>query len=506
MITLITNGAPTHEYGVKSLAGYLQANDIPVRVVYMNYCAVLHKQLQKQILDIVRDSDLVGFSLMTKDVGLFMPVIRNIRLKLKIPLVFGGVHPTALPKESLKFCDYVCIGEGEEPLKQLYSAIKVGVSLSEIPNLVYKSHDGAIVTNPVTYFVPDMDKLPYPDYKFETSYYYNQIRIEKITSEVRSNCFDSFYFYSQRGCKLACAYCSNSIYSKIAKDADEKWCRMASAVRVIDELKLHLEHFPNVKNITFNDDDFLARNIEEIKAITGFVKKELKVTFSINGIPAFVTEEKIKLLVENGLKGIAFGVQSGSPRILKNIYKRPVTPERVLQAANVVSRFYQQGLRSDYGFILDNPYELEDEWLQTLSLIRSLPKPRSVSLYSLQFFPGTALTNQAIQDMTIANEQFEDYGKDYRADIAYSFKNTVYFLYSYFDIPNFFSMILLSKLVLYSSICAPIRFVFAYPFGYLVRMSGKVALANREVFLPIKILKRNWVLRTIKYRFLEVIR
>lgn len=500
MITLITDGAPTHEYGVKSLVGYLQANDVPVKAIYMNYCRILHKRLKEQILDIAKGSKLVGFSLMSKDVSIFMPVIHDIRYKLKIPVVLGGVHPTALPKETLGFSDYVCIGEGEEPLKQLYFAIqKEGSSLNDIPNIAYKEKGGEIFVNRVEYFVNDMDELPYPDYRFETSYYHNHIRIEKITPDVRSNAFDSFYFYSQRGCKLACAYCSNSIYSKMARDSGKRWYRMASVKRVINELKVHLQNFPRVKFLTFNDDDFMARDIGELRGITCFVKNELKLPFSVNGIPKYATDEKIKLLVDNGLRVIAFGVQSGSPRVLRDIYRRPVTREDVLQAANVVSKYQKRGLSADYGFILDNPYEKNGEWLETLSMIRALPKPRTISLYSLEFFPGTVLTNQAVKEAVIDNPRLSDYNKDYRSDIEYSFKNTIFFLYSYFDVPEWLDSFLSSKFMMRSKAGAPFRFIMVYPLGYLIRMSKRVASANRETFFLIKILKKIWVVKTIKH-------
>ena len=31
--------------------------------------------------------------------------------------MLGGIHSTALPKESLKIADIICVGEGEETFK-----------------------------------------------------------------------------------------------------------------------------------------------------------------------------------------------------------------------------------------------------------------------------------------------------------------------------------------------------------------------------------------------------
>ena len=135
MLTLITNGHPLHEIGVKSLAGYMQFHGIPVQVIYMSYCRILHKRLRHQILEIAGNSKLVGLSLMTKDVGLFKPLINDIRQKIQVPVVIGGIHPTAMPEESLEFSDFVCVGEGEEPIRQLYSTVSGKSSDYTIPNI-----------------------------------------------------------------------------------------------------------------------------------------------------------------------------------------------------------------------------------------------------------------------------------------------------------------------------------------------------------------------------------
>ncbi len=402
MITLITNSNPLQEIGIKSLKAYVEHFNIPARVIYLNKCSCLSASVIERVIEISRGSKLIGFSLMSKDWDICLPIIREINTRLKIPIILGGIHPTALPEESLQHADFVCVGEGEEPLRRLYeSIINKKIDLN-IPN-IFQKQNGKIKRPSEYFFAESLDNLPFPDYRLKNSYLFIRghneiIKIPEEALKKRKFFGNSFLFYGQRGCNFSCTYCSNSLYHKLARDSKHKWHRLASPQRIKKELKTHLANLPFVNHIAINDDNFLVRNAEEIKNIASFINKDLGLTFTINATPPFVTEEKISLLVNYGLRGISFGVQSGSERILKKIYKRFVTNEQVIKAANIVSSFKDRGLKADYGFILDNPYEDNNDWRDSLKLWLSLPQPKTLSLYTLEFFPGTAIAERALKD------------------------------------------------------------------------------------------------------------
>ena len=434
MLTLITNGHPLIEIGVKILVGYLNDNNIETCSIFLDEIKDISPTLLKQIIEIASASELIGFSLMSKDVAVLYPIIESIKA-LKVPIVLGGIHATALPEESLDIADYVCVGEGELPITQLYNCLLEKKSPVNIPNIGFKEK-GVKRVNPSTYFVADLDQAPYPDYNFLNSYIYSHteqqlIKIPSDSTE-KHQLFktEALLFYSQRGCPNACTYCSNSLYHDLAKKGKQKWYRYASAQRVISELRAHMKSLPFIKHIAINDDDFIARDIDGITEITNFIKRELGVSFTINGIPNQVTEEKVQIMVNNGLKKISFGVQSGSKRIISRIYHRPQTNAQVIEAANICHKFINQGLAADYGFITDNPYETNEDIRESLKLIMALPKSRGISLYSLAFFPGTKLAQKAIQDNLISNSKM-DFNKLYQADFSFTYVNCLFFMVSY---------------------------------------------------------------------------
>jgi radical SAM superfamily enzyme YgiQ (UPF0313 family) len=64
------------------------------------------------------DVDLVGISAMTTQAPRAYALADAYRA-LGIPVVMGGIHPSALPEEALAHCDAVCIGDAEATLPHL---------------------------------------------------------------------------------------------------------------------------------------------------------------------------------------------------------------------------------------------------------------------------------------------------------------------------------------------------------------------------------------------------
>ena len=446
-ITLISNGYPLNEISVKSLVGYLEAKGVPCRAVYLRAAAQLTEAQRQKVIDLCEGSTVVGFSLMSKDVRTCLPLTAELKAR-GIPVILGGVHATAMPAETLRQCDFACVGEGELPLYLLYTYLRnSNTAYSEIPNLAYAVNGQPLLPRRF-HSEPSLDLLPFPDYEFRDAHMLcgdGQIRQVPATPEERRRFFgmSSFLFYSQRGCPFSCTYCSNSLYHAIARQTAVPWYRRTSPARVKEELRHHLKFLVVRDAISINDDDFVCRPIEEIDEISGFIRHELGLRFSINATPAGVTREKMAVMAKNGLMQIAMGVQTGSTRVLKGVYKRHVYAEQVLKAANIISEFYKDGVVADYGFILENPYEMPEDYRDTIKLFLALPRPFNVSLYSLAFFPGTVLTQRALAENVIKPEDIA-LDKDYRESIRPSFVHMILEAHYHLKVPDEINAILLS--------------------------------------------------------------
>jgi hypothetical protein len=118
-----------------------------------------------------------------------------------------------------------------------------------------------------------------------------------------------------------------------------------------------------------------------------------------------VDEQKVTLMKDAGLWCATMGIQSGSERIRKECYERETPNEMVIRAAEI---FAKHGVRRNFDFIGDNPYENDQDRYATMELLARLPKPFYFNFFSLTYFPGVELTDRCLRDGHIQPDDLED--------------------------------------------------------------------------------------------------
>ncbi len=58
----------------------------------------------------------------------------------------GGTHPSEMPEDTLRFCDFVVRKEGDVTVIDLLDALQTGRDLSTVQGISYKK-DGKIIHN-----------------------------------------------------------------------------------------------------------------------------------------------------------------------------------------------------------------------------------------------------------------------------------------------------------------------------------------------------------------------
>lgn len=489
-MTIVTNSAPFSEISSKTLSSYLNFNGVDCKIIYLNniFEDVLDERIKAQILQSVGEDKLIGMSLMTKDYYLFKDLTWYLKSYLDIPIVWGGIHPSVLPEESLRCCDYVCIGEGEQPLLKLYKSIVSSVGLKSIPNIAYKNGKNNNVVYPKSaYIVKDLNKLFPPDYKFKNDLLLvnnKLIKIIGLNNKERSKLLGRvFLFYSQRGCPFSCTYCSNNFLRKNAQKYSLQYHRKMDVGKAIKQLTAYKKRHPFINRFIINDDDFLARSEEEIKIFSKKYKEKIGLPFWVNAIPSFVTDPKIKSLIDAGLSQISMGVQTGSERILKEVYKRHLYPKEIVKSSRIINK-YKKRLGVSYDLIVDNPYENENDILKTVKLLNKLPKPYDLQIHSLVFFPGTELYQKAVKDGLIINRDEQIYRKRYQTDIGSSYLNFVLMLNSLVNLPKWVNNFLSSSFMRKNILLKPLRFGLLKSVKVLIILKGfKSLLSNPQLFI-----------------------
>lgn len=322
------------------------------------------------------------------------------RLKKQgIFVLWGGIHPTTMPEQSVQHCDAICIGAGEEPLIELIRRREIGQPIRDILNLWVRDN-GEVVRNPVRPLASDLEQRPLPYWGEEDCYFLEGGRV-----------FDHWPWGQRKrypimtslGCPFACTYCCNSAIHRLYRGKG-KYVRRRSVSSVIQELVLARDRFPYLELIDFYDDVFTfdRRWLEEF---CGRYEQAVALPFFCYTHPNVVDEGVFRRLKKAGLRSVAMGIQSGAPHIRKDYLKRSGhTNEDIVRAARL---FHELRLQTAFDVLLDNPFEGQSEKRQTLELLLQLPPPFELHQHSLTFFPNTEITVMALARDYVSEEDIE---------------------------------------------------------------------------------------------------
>ena len=340
--------------------------------------------------------DLVGISIMSNEFFRACQFAKEFKARFgHIPLVFGGIHATIAPEECLAICDIAVRGEGEHIFLELIRCIGENIDYSNISGICIK-HGDKIISNPPWPLEKNIDSFPFPKHLPNDMYCVSKGAVVLVDRQV----FTTISRYSgtfpniitTRGCPFSCAYCCNSALKKFY---DHYPVRKRSVDSVIAEIaEIYKEH-QNCITLNIQDDCFLTYSTDWIREFSDKYMRLSTIPFVIRTTPRHINLENLALLKSAGMMMVMMGLQSGSDRINRDIFKRSISKESFLKAANIV---HDLGVAAYYDVILDNPYEVEADTLQTLDVLLQIPKPFQLVMFSLCFYQGTELHAKAIAE------------------------------------------------------------------------------------------------------------
>ena len=281
--------------------------------------------------------------------------------------VIGGIHATAIPQEALRFADTVVIGEGEKAFLEIIKNPQKGIMQGEP--------------------LDNLDELPIPAWHLINMEYYCT-RNEGILSFAMNSRIGCLL--TSRGCPYKCTYCYNSFRkSKI---------RYSSPEKVIEEIK-HLITNYKVNVICFLEDNFFVNKVR-LKKICKLIKKNnLKFIWSANGRVDNVDEKILKIVHEAGCVQIAFGMESGSQRIL-DILKKGTTIEHAKHAIEICDK---EGIIISASFMFNTPTETIEDIMMTVNFIKDNNIDGPIGFCITIPFPGTEIWNWCWEKKKIPN-------------------------------------------------------------------------------------------------------
>jgi len=403
-ITLICADDDIWAAGMRSISSALRSAGHETRMIFAGSLKVsLDRPTINRVASLARESDIIGISSMSRASERAKTLIAGLKPLRKL-IVWGGMHPTIFPEDCAPHADLVCRGEGEEFMLDLVERLAAGRGFADIPNgACWKA--GQLQLNDVRMPVPDLDRLPFPDFSFEKEYILDGTGCLQPNARMREASLVSFS--GSRGCVNNCHYCSNSQLKSLYKGKG-RFARKMSVTAFIEAARECRRLFPRAKYIYFTDEDFFARPVEEIREFAEAYPARGGLPFECMASPRQITEEKMELLAKAGMWRIDVGVESGSDETKRHVFNRTGDNETVARAAAAIRKHPR--VVAWYFFIIGNPYEKRRDLLDTIGLLRRLPPPFFMRAYNLIFIPGTQLFRRACQDGIISG--IEDSGHE----------------------------------------------------------------------------------------------
>ncbi len=268
------------------------------------------------------------------------------------PIVWGGVHPTLLPEQTVasEYVDIAVRGEGEPVIGELADRLSAGESLEGLNGVTYKS-EGKIRSNPDAPMA-ELDDIP-------VDLPYDLLSMDKYPAVKAGR----FHIQTSRGCPHACGFCYNSVFNK------RKW-RGKNPKRVLDEIEYILKKFPNTKWIDPIDDNFFVDQ-KRVEAICeGMIKRGFDVSWRANCRFDYLSQyskDFIELLAKSGCVELDFGGETGSSRLLSFMEKQ-ITPDQMLHSVENLGK-WGPTIEPYVSWMTGLPSETEDDLKETFNLM-----------------------------------------------------------------------------------------------------------------------------------------
>ncbi|MBC8461846.1 MAG: radical SAM protein [Deltaproteobacteria bacterium] len=355
------------------------------------------------LVDFIKEAHplAVGFSVMSPFNVVARTLTSEIRRRINVPIIWGGVHPTVCPEECIDFADICCMGDGEVPLLRILDSLSESGKIDLTASNCWIRNNGKVLRNPIRYVCTDLDGLPYADLSGRGKYFIDDNRIMKedpyVTYILTRNKYD---FKAFRGCPFTCTYCGNKAIWDVYKEAGN-YIRKRSVDNVIGELKEAVKRFPNINKFHSYDEVF-TMDRKYVKDFSEKYEAVFNLPFSCDTHLKVLTGETVYSLAQAGLKEVSVGIEAFSETVRASVYNRKMSNQEIIKQARMLCEY---GVRVDYDFIYDNPLETESDIAECFwDLIIQLPRPCKFNNYSLSHLPKTELTQRFLDQGLIKKE------------------------------------------------------------------------------------------------------
>ncbi|MFC2135784.1 B12-binding domain-containing radical SAM protein [Bacteroidota bacterium] len=359
-----------------------------------NYKKRLSEVMEKKSVLFVGTSAMTG-----PQISHALQISRFVKENFKVPVVWGGIHASSFPEQTLenKLIDIILMGDAEITAVNLAEALTEKKPLKNLKGIGFKEKNKIIINKP-----DSTTKL-----KVVPKFSWNLIDVNKYM-EFNLIGKRTISMFTSRGCPLNCSFCYAPLFHK------HKWIAQ-KAEDIIEEID-YLKSKYDFDGLFFNDDNFLV-DFKRAKKIGSELKKR-GITYGISLTVSRFNEDIAKFLGENNCERIDFGGESGSQKILDEVSKKQ-TPEEIIKVVKLAKKY---GINACISFVIGHPKETNKDLNATLDLIDELlkinPNLTVNSLKILTPYPGSKFFFEAQKYGFKPPEKLEDWAEFYWENVT----------------------------------------------------------------------------------------
>ncbi len=261
--------------------------------------------------------------------------------------------------------------EYEVVTPHIISSIASGTDLGGISGIAYRSDRRINATNDAAP-LDDYDSLPLPAYDLLPSlepYFVTAPAGKPFT-----------ILYTSKGCPFRCSFCTV---------AGTAW-KPRSADRIVEEMRYLKERY-HLRTASFFDETFTLDRKRVARVCEALMTEELEINWYCNTRAHLVDREMLALMKRAGCRGISYGIESGSQRILDSCEKSL----KVEQARKAITWAKEAGIKTFCSFIFGLPGEDWDSVKETLTFVKET-LPTSAQFNVAVPYPGTRLYRETM--------------------------------------------------------------------------------------------------------------
>ena len=306
-----------------------------------------------------------------------------------VPIMIGGSVSTSIPEIALSTlkADIACIGEGEITTVEVANCIEQNKELSSVKGIYYREN-GKIVVNEMRDPIKDLDSIPFPAYDlFPMEIYVNNpvgyVNRDKWGSGscIGDDVPKSMNISVTRGCPYSCKFCYCDYLGP--------GYRHRSPQHILEEMDFLNEEYGVTYFLWADDEPMINKKfIHEFCDL--MIKSKRDYQFALAGRVNLVNEEMLTELKNAGCDMVAYGIESGSQKMLDAMNKQ-VTVEQAKNAVKLTKKIFGD---ADCSFMIGYPGETDETIQETIDFCKELDLAPEVIFFATPY-PGTELYEYA---------------------------------------------------------------------------------------------------------------